>query len=451
LTTGNHDTIAAIATACGNAGVGIIRISGPATRNILRQLSARQLEPRKATLVKIYDQQQRLIDQAILVFFPSPNSFTGEDVLELQGHGGVVLLDMLLEHILSLGCRQARAGEFSERAFLNGKIDLTQAEAIADLIEGQTRAAVRGAMRSLQGDFSKEIHLLVEQLIHLRMFAEACLDFPDEEIEEVPVKDFEEQLLSVRKKIKQLLESANNGSILRDGFHLVLAGKPNAGKSSLLNVLTKRDTAIVNEQAGTTRDIIRDRIDLDGIAIDVSDTAGLRQTTDSIESEGIRRTKRELGNADRVLLIFDEAEYSEASRDELLSFVEHNTPVTIVRNKIDLLNIEPEIKQRQKWTEISLSVKSGAGIDLLNRHLKEITSSDALSEGVFTARRRHIDALQKANISLNNTSDYLSAPVQLELLAEDCRLAQNSLNEITGEFSNEDLLGKIFSSFCIGK
>jgi len=451
LTTDKSDTIAAIATPRGTAGVGIIRLSGPAARDIQRQLFAGQLEPRKATLAKIYDQQQRLIDQVLLIFFPAPNSFTGEDVLELQGHGGVVVLDMLLEHILSLGCRQARAGEFSERAFLNGKIDLTQAEAIADLIEGQTRSAVRGAMRSLQGDFSKEINHLLEGLIQLRMLAETCLDFPDEEIAELPVKEFEQRLLSVREKIKQLLDSAHCGSLLRDGFHLVLAGRPNAGKSSLLNVLTKNDTAIVNEQAGTTRDIIRDRIDLDGIVIDVTDTAGLRQTSDTIETEGIRRTKNELENADRVLLIIDEADYSEANRNELLSYLEHDKPVTIIRNKIDLQNIEPEIICREQWIEILLSIKSGAGLDLLYRHLKEVTSSDTLSEGVYTARRRHIEALQKANISLQNAAGHISASVQLELLAEDCRLAQNALNEITGEFGSEDLLGKIFSSFCIGK
>ena len=451
MTTGKTDTIAAIATPRGNAGVGIIRLSGPAVGDIQRQLCAEKLAPRKATLIKIYDKQQRLIDQVLLILFPAPNSFTGEDVLELQGHGGVMVLDMLLEHILSLGCRQARAGEFSERAFLNDKIDLTQAEAIADLIEGQTRSAVRGAMRSLQGDFSKEVHHLLEALIHLRILTEAYLDFPDEEIDELPVKELEQHLLTVREKIRQLLDSAHKGSLLRNGFHLVLAGRPNAGKSSLLNLLTKKDTAIVSEQAGTTRDIIRDRVDLDGIVIDVSDTAGLRQTSDTIESEGIRRAKSELENADRVLLIIDEADYSETSRNELLSYVEKDIPVTIIRNKIDLQNIGPKIIHTDLGIEILLSLKSGAGLALLYRHLKDITSSDTLNEGIFTARRRHIDALQRANNSLQNAAAHLSAPVQLELLAEDCRLAQNSLNEITGEFSSEDLLGRIFSSFCIGK
>ncbi|MEA1890817.1 MAG: tRNA uridine-5-carboxymethylaminomethyl(34) synthesis GTPase MnmE [Pseudomonadota bacterium] len=451
MTTGNTDTIAAIATSRGNAGVGIIRISGPAVRDIQRQLYDARLDPRKATLVKIFDQQQRLIDHVLLLFFPAPNSFTGEDVLELQGHGGLVLQDMLLEHVLSLGCRQARAGEFSERAFLNGKIDLTQAEAIADLIEGQTRSAVRGAMRSLQGDFSRQVHDLLKDLIHLRMLAEAYLDFPDEEIDEVPVKDFDQRLIELRRKIKQLLESAHNGSLLRDGYHLVLAGRPNAGKSSLLNQLTKNDTAIVNEQAGTTRDIIRDRIDLDGIVIDVSDTAGLRKTTDTVESEGIRRTLNELENADRVLLIIDEADYSDISIKELLSYIDNDIPVTIIRNKIDLQNIEPEIIIKGNRVEVLMSIKTGAGLDLLYHHLKEVTSKGSSGEGTFTARRRHIEALQKAKLSLQDAAERIAASVQLELLAEDCRQAQNALNEITGEFSSEDLLGRIFSSFCIGK
>lgn len=451
MTKNNPDTIAAIATPRGNAGVGIIRISGTATSEILRQLYAGKLQPREATLVKVFDAQARLIDQVLLIYFPAPNSFTGEDILELQGHGGIVVLDMLLEYVLSLGCRQARAGEFSERAFLNGKIDLTQAEAIADLIESQTRSAARGAVRSMQGEFSAGIHLLLEDLIHLRMLAEAYLDFPDEEIDEIPVKEFEGKLFIVQLKLKQLLDSAQSGSLLRDGFHLVLAGRPNAGKSSLLNTLTRNDTAIVSDRAGTTRDVLRDQINLDGVVIDVSDTAGLRQTSDEVESEGIRRTKRELQHADSVLLIIDEEEYSEQAREELLSFVDQETPVTILRNKIDLKNIKPEIKQRERVTEILLSIKSGAGLDLLMDHLKNITATGVLNEGTFTARRRHIDALKKAENSLLKSIDHVASPVQLELLAEDCRLAQKALNEITGEFNSEDLLGKIFGSFCIGK
>lgn len=447
----NTDTIAAIATPRGNAGVGVIRISGSATKEIIQKLCATDLEPRKATLAKIHDQQNRLIDQVLLIFFPSPHSFTGEDVLELQGHGGTVVLDMLLEHVLSLGCRQARAGEFSERAYLNGKIDLAQAEAIADIIESHTRSAVRGAMRSLEGEFSKEVYKLVEDLVHLRMLAEAYMDFPDEEISEIPQKEFTDKLDDLTNGIRQLLAMASKGNLLRDGFHLVLAGKPNAGKSSLLNTLTKNDTAIVSEQAGTTRDIIRDRIDLDGLVIDITDTAGLRHTTDVIESEGVRRAQKELEKADRVLLIIDEADYDQELAGELLDFVDDETPVTIIRNKIDLLGKQPEIIRNNNQYEILLSIKTGIGVDLLYQHLREVVATESLTEGVFTARRRHLEALEEAQALLLNAAGHLTPFIQLELLAEDCRQAQKSLNTITGEFSSEDLLGRIFSSFCIGK
>lgn len=451
MTKNNVDTIAAIATPRGNAGIGVIRVSGPATRDIMQRLTTTKLKPRTATLSNIVDQHNRLIDQVLLIYFPAPNSFTGEDILELQGHGGIVVLDMLLEHILSLGCRQARAGEFTERAFLNGKIDLTQAEAIADIIESHTRSAVRGAMRSLEGEFSKEIHQLVNNLVYLRMLSEAYMDFPDEEISEIPHRVFEQRLVDLTRDINRLLETASQGNLLRDGFHLVLAGKPNAGKSSLLNALTKSDTAIVSEQAGTTRDVIRDRIDLDGVVIDVTDTAGLRHTTDDIESEGVRRAQRELERADRVLLIIDEAEFNHALTAELLEFVNNETPVTIIRNKIDLLNKEPAIIEHKNQCEILLSIKTGEGIELLYQHLKQSVATESLPEGVFTARRRHIEALEEAKIFLNDAINHITPSIQLELLAEDCRQVQKALNRITGEFSTEDLLGKIFSTFCIGK
>ena len=451
MTKEKKDTIAAIATARGNAGIGVIRVSGPSAREIQLSLYPSEVEPRKATFAKIYDRQHRLLDQVILLFFSAPNSFTGEDVLELQGHGGSVLLDMLLEHVLSLGARQARAGEFSERAYLNGKIDLAQAEAIADIIESQSRQAVRGAMRSLQGEFSNRVQQLVENLIHIRILAEAYLDFPDEEIEEIPVNEFSERLQELKTGIDNLLQDARKGNLLRDGYHLVLAGKPNAGKSSLLNILTQNETAIVSEQAGTTRDIIRDRVDLDGVVIDVTDTAGLRETTDSIESEGVRRAQMELEKADRVLLIVDEAEFDEQQRKELLAFIDDDTPVTIIRNKIDLVNKKASIDTTDRYCEIMLSVKTEAGVNLLYQHLREVTSSDTMPEGVFTARRRHIEALQKAENILQKSVDHLTPVIHLELLAEDCRQAQQTLNEITGEFSSEDLLGRIFSSFCIGK
>jgi tRNA modification GTPase len=451
LATADSDTIAAIATARGNAGIGIIRISGSETGNLLRQLYPEKLQPRKATLAKLYDHNRELLDQVLLLHFPAPGSFTGEDLLEIHCHGGTVVLDMVLEHVLSLGCRQARPGEFSERAFLNGKIDLAQAEAIADLIESQSRSAARGAIRSLQGDFSREVHQLVDSLIHLRMLAEAYMDFPDEEIEEIPVAEFEQQLAAINSGIDDLLEQAVKGSLLRDGFHIVLAGRPNAGKSSLLNLLTRRDTAIVSEQAGTTRDIIRDRIDLDGLVLDVTDTAGLRETTDQVESEGVRRAQKELESADRILLVIDDTDNSKEVRTELSRFMDHDVPVTVIRNKIDKTGNDPGIDTEGKNCEIHLSVKSGAGVDLLYQHLKEISSAESMSEGVFIARRRHIEALEKARKALLAANTYTGENMQLELLAEDCRLAQQNLNEITGEFGSEDLLGRIFSSFCIGK
>ena len=451
MATADSDTIAAIATARGNAGIGIIRISGSETGNLLRQLYPEKLEPRKATLAKLYDHNRELLDQVLLLHFPAPGSFTGEDLLEIHCHGGTVVLDMVLEHVLSLGCRQARPGEFSERAFLNGKIDLAQAEAIADLIESQSRSAARGAIRSLQGDFSREVHQLVDSLIHLRMLAEAYMDFPDEEIEEIPVAEFEQQLAAINSGIDDLLEQAVKGSLLRDGFHIVLAGRPNAGKSSLLNLLTRRDTAIVSDQAGTTRDIIRDRIDLDGLVLDVTDTAGLRETTDQVESEGVRRAQKELESADRVLLVIDDTDNSKEVRMELSRFMDHDVPVTVIRNKIDKTGNDPGIVAEGKNCEIHLSVKNGAGVDLLYQHLKEISSAESMSEGVFIARRRHIEALEKAKKALLAANTYTGENMQLELLAEDCRLAQQNLNEITGEFGSEDLLGRIFSSFCIGK
>jgi tRNA modification GTPase len=445
------DTIAAIATPRGNAGIGVIRLSGPGVPAILTRLTAKKIEPRKATLAKIHDSVNNLIDQVLILYFPAPHSFTGEDVVELQGHGGMVVMDMLLEHVIALGCRQARPGEFSERAFLNGKIDLAQAEAIADLIESHSRSAARGAMRSLQGEFSTEVHALVENLVHLRVLAEAYLDFPDEELDEIPENEFSGRLDQIIDETTDLLRRAGKGSLLRDGFHIVLAGRPNAGKSSLLNLLTRTDTAIVSSKAGTTRDIIRDRIDLDGMLIDLTDTAGLRHTDDEIEHEGVRRATRELGNADHVLLIVDEADYSEGTRQELLDFIDPEIPVTIVRNKIDLLDGVPGKQVLGKVTEIMLSVKSGAGTDILFDHLKSISSADSLSEGVFSARRRHIDSLERAKDVLLDGRQHIHPQLQLELLAEDCRQAQNHLNEITGEFGSEDLLGRIFSSFCIGK
>ena len=445
------DTIAAIATPRGNGGVGIIRVSGPGVNSLITHICPAGLEPRKALLAKVHDDNSRLIDEVLLLYFPAPNSFTGEDVLELQGHGGVVVMDMLLEHVLKQGCRQARPGEFSERAFLNDKLDLAQAEAIADLIESHSRSAVRGAMRSLQGEFSDRVHVLTDLLINLRTHVEAYLDFPDEEIDTLPVEAFASQCGEIEAGLVKLLATARQGQILRDGLHLVLAGKPNAGKSSLLNRLTETETAIVSDIPGTTRDVIRERIQIDGIPIDVTDTAGLRITGDTIESEGVTRAKREIGNADRVLLIVDDAEYSRELLLELYDYLHSDIPVTIIRNKIDLSGNTASINELEGVTHIALSAKTGDGFELLTDHLKRESGLETLPEGVFTARQRHLDALRHARDSVRQAKAHLASQPALDLLAEDLRQAQQALNEITGDFTSDDLLGEIFSSFCIGK
>lgn len=446
-----HDTIAAIATPRGNGGVGIIRVSGPGVARLLEALHVEGLEARKATLHRITDIEGRLIDEVLLLYFPGPASFTGEDVLELQGHGGLVIMDMLLELLLKHGCRQARPGEFSERAFLNDKLDLVQAEAIADLIESHSRTAVRGAMRSLQGEFSHRIHTLVDSLVALRTHVEAFLDFPDEEIDSLPASQFAEQCEQIIAVLAELLATARQGQILREGLHLVLAGKPNAGKSSLLNRLTAADTAIVSEIPGTTRDVIRERIHIDGIPVEVTDTAGLRSTGNVIESEGVARARREFGNADRILLIIEDIDFNQGLLDELYDYLHADIPVTIVRNKIDLTGQPCGIVEHDGVTTVALSAKTGEGMPLLIEHLKQASGVASIPEGVFTARQRHLDALRRALASAEQASLQLHNVPRLELMAEDLRQAQSALSEITGEFSSEDLLGEIFGSFCIGK
>jgi tRNA modification GTPase len=445
-----RDTIAAVATPPGRGGVGIVRISGANCAQIAYSLIGSLPPARMAKLVDFVDQQQQLIDQGIALYFPAPHSFTGEDVLELQGHGGPVVMDLLLQAVLQVGARVANAGEFSERAFLNDKLDLLQAEAIADLIDAQSHAAARLASRTLKGDFSQRIHTLVDQLIELRLYVEAAIDFPEEEIDFLNDGHVSERLLSIMSLVQETFQSAQSGRVLRDGLTLVIAGRPNAGKSSLLNALSGNESAIVTEIPGTTRDLLKERITIDGIPLHIIDTAGLRDSDDPIEAEGVRRAKEQMVNADRVLWVFDDRsdpDHMALDRAALPAGV----PVTLIRNKIDLTESAAEIRQSGDGVEICLSAKRGLGMSLLNDHLKACAGFQDQHEGEFIARRRHLDALQRGKDYLDHAKVSLHRDQAGELLAEDLRSAQQALSEITGEFTADDLLGRIFSSFCIGK
>lgn len=444
-----HTTIAAIATAPGRGGIGIIRISGPKVGEIAQTILGFAPKPRYAHPANFLDLNREVIDQGIALYFSAPNSFTGEDVLELQGHGGPVVLDRILQTILSLGAVPARAGEFSERAFLNNKVNLTQAEAIADLIDAGSEQAARAALRSLQGEFSKQIDILIEELIRLRIYVEAAIDFPEEEIDFISEGNIENQLKELLLQLQAIQAQAKQGSLLQEGMKLVIAGQPNAGKSSLLNALSGRDLAIVTDIPGTTRDILQDQIQIDGLPLHIIDTAGLRESTDPIEQEGIRRALLEIENADRVLLITDATLKIPEDLYKLLKAKNKN--LTIVRNKIDLLKTTAEIKQEGEEWILSLSAKTNDGLSLLRDHLKFCMGFQENMEGNFSARRRHLDALCRAEQFLLNGLKQLSEHKAGELLAEDLRQTQQVLGEITGAFSSDELLGQIFSSFCIGK
>ncbi|EGG99837.1 GTPase and tRNA-U34 5-formylation enzyme TrmE [gamma proteobacterium IMCC2047] len=399
-----------------------------------------------------------MIDQGVALLFTAPASFTGEHVLELQGHGGQVVMDLLLKEIIKLGARQARPGEFSERAFLNNKIDLTQAEAIADLIDSSSEQAARNAVKSLQGEFSKRIHDLVEALIMLRMYVEAAIDFPEEEIDFLADSKVGSDLNEVIQRLGRVLVEAHQGAALQEGMNVVMAGLPNAGKSSLLNRLSGKDSAIVINIPGTTRDVLREHIHIDGMPLHIIDPAGLRDSPDEIEQEGIRRAWSEIKKADRILLVVDASNVKETHPHDIWpDFVDHLeglSNITVIQNKCDLLNVEPAFinaEGDQSCPVIRLSAKQGEGIDLLTNHLKDCMGYQAGSEGNFSARRRHLDALERAQTFLETGQRQLQAAQAGELLAEDLRQAQQCLSEITGEFSSDDLLGRIFSSFCIGK
>ncbi|MEW8459039.1 MAG: tRNA uridine-5-carboxymethylaminomethyl(34) synthesis GTPase MnmE [Candidatus Thiodiazotropha endolucinida] len=444
------DTIAAVATPQGRGSVGIVRISGPACRDIADALLDSMPSPRQARFNPFLDQDRTVIDSGLAIFFPKPHSFTGEDVLELQGHGGPVVMDLLLKRTLQLGARLARPGEFSERAFLNGKLDLVQAEAIADLIDAESQAAARSATRTLQGAFSNKIDRLVESLIELRLYVESAIDFPEEEIDYLTCSNVSELLHSILDEIESTRQSAHSGRLLRDGLTLVIAGRPNSGKSSLLNALAGAEAAIVTDIPGTTRDLLRERITIDGMPLHIIDTAGLRESHDPVEAEGIRRAKKEIEQADRVLWVFDDStdpHHLAIDRDQLPKGV----PVTLIRNKIDIAGNTPGIFEDESEVEVALSATRGDGIDLLTAHLKQCVGYRYLGEGDFIARRRHLDALERAIGYLRQGELSLQRDQAGELLAEDLRLAHQSLSEITGEFTADDLLGRIFSNFCIGK
>ncbi|EXJ17142.1 tRNA uridine-5-carboxymethylaminomethyl(34) synthesis GTPase MnmE [Imhoffiella purpurea] len=442
------ETIAAVATPPGLGGVGIVRVSGPLAPEIARAVTGALPSPRTATYRLFRDAENGFIDEGIALYFPCPGSFTGEDVLELQGHGGPVVMDLLLERCLALGARLARPGEFTERAFLNGKLDLVQAEAVADLIESSTALGVRLAGRTLQGDFSRRIQSLVEELVRLRVFIEAALDFPEEEIDFLADSSVAEDLDRAIVMTRQVLDEAHRGQVLREGLVVVIAGAPNVGKSSLLNALSDTDAAIVTPIPGTTRDVLRQDIQIDGLPIRVVDTAGLRETEDPVEREGVRRARRQLDDADLVLLVYDAQKGPDASLTEALP---SGIPVVRIRNKIDLIDASPRIEQSESRTEISLSVATGQGLELLRTHLKVRAGLDFGNEGVFIARRRHLDALNRGLQRLLEAQRHLAGRLGPELVAEELLLAQTAFGEITGEVTSEDLLGRIFSSFCIGK
>jgi len=470
LSISNKRTIAAQATSPGRGGVGIIRVSGPEAKNVAQVILGKLPETRKAEYLSFSDSDKEVLDQGIALYFQAPNSFTGEDIIEFQGHGGPVILDMLLKAILALpNVVMAKPGEFSEQAFLNNKLDLTQAEAIADLINSSSEQAARSALHSLQGDFSKLVNEMVASIIHLRMYVEAAIDFPEEEIDFLADKKIVTDLKKIINQVKSVQKQAQQGSIIREGMRVVIAGRPNAGKSSLLNVLSGKESAIVTDIAGTTRDVLTEQIHIDGMPLHIIDTAGLRESNDKVEQIGIERAWQEIEKADRVLLMVDASENHSVLKDEqeikdyypeFFEKLPSNIGLTLVRNKADLNNaINPNDmglteftdSEQEKHTVVTLSAKTGAGVDNLKEHLKTIMGYQGSTEGGFMARRRHLTALNNAHQHLMIGLEQLESYVAGEILAEELRLCQLELDQITGEFTSDDLLSKIFSSFCIGK
>lgn len=443
-TTGaDPDTIAAVATPVGFGGIGVIRLSGPRVPEIARGIVGRLPAPRRAVRARFRDASGRTLDDGIAIFFPAPASYTGEHVLELQGHGGPVVMDLILERCLALGARAAEPGEFSRRAFLNDKLDLVQAEAVADLIASQSAAAARAAARSLAGELSRRTTALASAISELRAHVEAGLDFPDEELDLLGDPDLSSRLERALTDLDGLLAEAGQGRAVTEGMTVVIAGRPNAGKSSLLNRLAGEETAIVTDVPGTTRDLLKKQILIDGMPLHIVDTAGLRETEDRVEIEGVRRARQALSSADRVLLVEVAGEAAGVQPD--LPAI----PVTRIRNKIDLVGEQAGLDESAEPPVIRLSALTGQGVDLLRRHLRQVMGYGG-EGGTFAARRRHLQALEQARDHLGNAAEQLSARCA-ELLAEELRLARGSLDELTGRQTTEELLGEIFSRFCIGK
>jgi len=445
------ETIVAVATAPGRGGVGVVRLSGKQSAEIAAAICGKLPEPRYAKFSHFRDADGEIIDSGIALYFPNPASFTGEDVVELQGHGSPLVLSRLCQRAISLGARMARPGEFSERAFLNNKMDLAQAEAVADLIDSATDQAARSAMLSLQGVFSDRVNTLLTQLTELRMYVEAAIDFADEEIDFLAEAAVDKQLLALLATLDGITKSAQQGRLLREGMSVVLAGQPNAGKSSLHNQLAGHDAAIVTEVAGTTRDILREQINLGGLPLRISDTAGLHDSDDIVEKEGIRRTQNEIAQADHILLVIDDAQGMTAKDEQIRADLPQHIPLTVIRNKIDKQGKQAAIVEQNGETLLYLSAKTGEGMTMLEKYLCDAVGYHPEDEGVFIARGRHLEALARARAAIEAGYQCLTGMGAGELLAEELRQAQHSLGEITGTFTNEDLLDKIFSSFCIGK
>ncbi len=444
------DTIVACATPAGRGGVAVVRISGPAVPELALALTGTLPAARHATLAGFLDVTGEALDLGLALYFPAPHSYTGEHVLELHAHGGPLLVDTLIERIVALGARPARPGEFTERAFLNDKLDLAQAEAIADLIDASSRAAARAAQRSLRGDFSAAVLALNEQVTALRTWVEAAIDFPDEDIDFLDTDELRTRLAEVAASFDTLQATARQGCLLRDGLQVVIAGRPNAGKSSLLNALAGHDAAIVTAVPGTTRDVLREQIEIDGLPLHVLDTAGLRDSTDPVEREGVRRARAALGTADHALVVVDASQPDPTALAATLAELPAGLTHTLVRNKVDLTGEAPGQAAGDPAT-INLVATTGAGLPDLRRRLREVAGYQPGGEGTVTARRRHLDALARARTHFDAARSALEERQAGELMAEDLLQVQNTLASITGEFTSDDLLGRIFGSFCIGK